>query len=45
MDIEINSMIGGFSLVHLIWLANITVRLQVSDYCQLSDYTKTLHNN
>ena len=39
MVIVITCVIGGFSWVHLIWLANVTVRLQVSDYSQLSDYT------
>ena len=29
-------MIGGFSWVDLVWLAALTVRLQVSDYSQLS---------
>ena len=35
----INSMIGGFSWVYLVWLAASTVRLQVSNQSQLSDYT------
>ena len=39
MVIVINSMIGGISWVDLAWLATWTVRLQVSDYSQLSDYT------
>ena len=39
MVIVINSVIGGFSWVDLVWLAASTVRLQVSDYSQLSDYT------
>ena len=42
MVIVITCVIGGFSWVHLIWLANVTVRLQVSDYSQLSDYTVQL---
>ena len=40
--IVINSVIGGFSWVDLVWLAALTVRLQVSDYSQLSDYTVRL---
>ena len=39
MVIVINSVIGGFSWVDLVWLAASTVRLQVSNYSQLSDYT------
>ena len=39
MVIAINSVIGGLSWVHLIWLADVTVRFQVSDYSQLSDFT------
>ena len=31
-------VIGGFSWKYLIWLAQETVQLQVSDYSQLSDY-------
>ena len=42
MVIVITCVIGGFSWVHLIWLANVTVPLQVSDYSQLSDYTVQL---
>ena len=38
MVIVINSVIGGFSWVDLVWLAASTVQLQVSDYSQLSDY-------
>ena len=38
MDIVMNSVIGRFSLVNLVYLAASTVRLQVSDYSQLSDY-------
>ena len=34
-------MIGGFSWVHLIWLADVTVRLQVSNY----NSTQLLVNN
>ena len=30
--IVINSVIGGFSWVDLVWLATSTVKLQVSDY-------------
>ena len=41
MVIVINSVIGGSSWVHLIWLADVTVLLQVSDYSQLSDYNPT----
>ena len=41
MVIEISSAIGGFSRVDLVWLAASTVRLQVSDYSQLSDYNCT----
>ena len=37
----INSVIGGFSLVDLVWLAASTFQLQVSDYSQLSDYNCT----
>ena len=42
MVIVINSVIGGFSWVDLVWLAASTVRLQVSDYRQLSNYTVQL---
>ena len=42
MVIVINSVIGGFSWVDLVWLATSTVRLKVSDYSQLSDYTVRL---
>ena len=38
MVIVIDSVIGGFSWVDLVWLAASTVRLQVSNYSQLSDY-------
>ena len=41
MVIVINSVIGGFSWVDLVWLATSTVRLKVSDYSQLSDYNCT----
>ena len=34
-------MIGGFSWMDLVWLAASTVRWQVSDYSQLSDYNWT----
>ena len=37
----INSVIGGFSLADLVWLAASTCQLQVSDYSQLSDYNCT----
>ena len=37
--IVINSVIGGYSLVDLVWLATSTVWLQ--DYSQLSDYSST----
>ena len=36
--IAINVVIGGFSGEDLKWLAHVTVRLQVSDYSQLSDH-------
>ena len=37
--IVINGVIGGFSGEGLLrWLAHVTVRLQVSDYSQISDY-------
>ena len=39
MVIVINSVIGGFSWVDLVWLAASTVSLQVSDYSRLFDYT------
>ena len=37
----INTVIGGFSLVDLVWLAASTFQLQVSDYSQLPDYNCT----
>ena len=37
--IVINYVIGGLSRVHLIWLADVTVQFQVSDYSQLSNFT------
>ena len=40
--VVINSVIGGFSWEDLVWLAAPTVRLQVSDYSQLCDYTMRL---
>ena len=40
--IVINAVIGGFRWQDLKWLAYETVRLQVSDYSQLSDYTVRL---
>ena len=39
MVIVINSVIGGFSWVDLVWLAASTVWLQVSNNSQLSNYT------
>ena len=39
MFIEINSVIGGFTQMNLIWLVALTIPLQVSDYSQLSDDT------
>ena len=41
MVIVINSVIGGFIWVDLVWLAASTVLLQVSDYSQLFDYNCT----
>ena len=41
MAIVINSVIGRFSWVELVWLATPTFRLQVSDYSQQSDYNFT----
>ena len=38
MVIVINSVIEGFNWVDLVRLAASTVRLQVSDHSQLSDY-------
>ena len=43
MVIVINYVIGGSSWVDLVWLAASTVRLQVSNYSQLSDYTLWLY--
>ena len=40
--IVINVVIGGFIGEDLIWLAHVTVRLEVSDYSQLPDYTVRL---
>ena len=37
--IVINSVIGGFSWVDLVWLAASTAWLQVSNHSQLSNYT------
>ena len=42
MVLVINSVIGGFGWLDLVWLATSAVRLQVSDYSQLSDYTVQL---
>ena len=43
MVLVVNSVIGGFSWVDLVWLAVLTVRIQVFDYnnwlITLSDYT------
>ena len=39
MVIVINYVIGELNWVRLIWLAYVTVRLQVSDYSQVSDFT------
>ena len=45
MVLVVNSVIGGFSWVDLVWLAVLTVRLQVFDYnnwlITLSDYNCT----
>ena len=38
MVIVINNAVSGLSWVHLIWLADVTVRFQVSDYSELSDF-------
>ena len=43
MVIVINSVIGGFCWVDLVWLAASIVWLQVSNYRQLSNYTVQLH--
>ena len=43
MVIVINSVIGGFSWVDLVWMPASTVRFQVSNYSKLSDYTVRLH--
>ena len=42
MVIVINSVIGGFGGLDLVWLVASTVRLQVSDYSQQYDYTVRL---
>ena len=42
MVIVINSVIGGFCWVDLVWLAASIVWLQVSNYRQLSNYTVQL---
>ena len=39
MVIVVNSVIGGFGGVDLVWLVTSTAQLQVSDYSQLSNYT------
>ena len=43
MVIVINSVINGFGWMdlHVVWFAAFTVRLQVSDYSQRSDYNCT----
>ena len=41
MVIVINSVIGGLVWEDLVWLATSTIRLQVSDYRQLSNYSST----
>ena len=41
MVIVINSVIGGFCWVDLVWLAASIVWLQVSNYRQLSNYNCT----
>ena len=45
MVLVVNSVIGGFSWVDLVWLAVLTARLQVFDYnnwlITLSDYNCT----
>ena len=45
MVLVVNSVIGGFSWVDLVWLAVLTVRIQVFDYnnwlITLSDYNCT----
>ena len=41
MVIVMNSMIGGLSWLHLKWVADLTVWLQVSHCSQLSDYNPT----
>ena len=40
MVIVLNSVIGGLSWVDLVGLVAFTLRLEVSDYNQLSDYTR-----
>ena len=42
MVIFLNSVIGGFGWVDLVWSTISTLRLQVSDYGQLSDYAVRL---
>ena len=45
MVLVVNSVIGGFSWVDLVWLAVLTVQIQVFDYnnwlITLSDYNCT----
>ena len=45
MVIKINSVIGRLTWVHLKWVADTTVWLQVSDYGQMSDYNPTQVKN
>ena len=40
-----NSVIGGLSWVHLKWVPDLTVWLQVSDYSQMCDYNPTQVKN
>ena len=42
MVIVFKSVIGGFGWVVIVWLITSTVRSQVSDNSQLSDYTVRL---
>ena len=43
MVIVINSVIGGLSWQHVIWLADVTVQFQVSSFSPLSDYNPTIN--
>ena len=40
-----NSVIGGLSWVHLKWVVDLSVWLQLSDCSQLSDYNPTQVKN